>query len=441
MLTTDGDEKFQLHQCVECILVFQNLKTNCAQIQIGAGEITVIHREAVLDVSIDLNYDAAGVGGLRGRPAPPLPLSRVIGYDLKMISPLPWEPSEIPPYYRSPNQEVIFVPRRHVIRVVTKDAPLNESVGLLLNSFFRRAPYGWLVLHHEASLEDTPHEVKGKILQRKSRRTRRVVGEVVDFGMDYDGVPKLVCRNMTHFTPNLESQFHHGSFSEVAQRYPNENLFKLPYTWVHDVFDQVTLGPQTYYSVVKHLICDKLQRFRVKTVKESNDFYYGFTQDGFHFSKARRRILDVNIPPLPIADEEPWEIRKSLDAHHWFQMVPGNDDRPVRRGYIIYGRIVECENGRTTLEWCNPPAGVDLLRVYLATEGNSAIFQGLSTNDILEKMRDKGEETIASKLFLGLVDLNAQNDAIEYVYNQLLWEGGARHTGALGAALDPLSFK
>jgi hypothetical protein len=485
-MITPGDEKFQLNQQVEFIIVFENFKTKYAQIKVCTGEIQAIHREPTLELGTDFvkslqgqMFKNMGVG---------IPLSRVIGYDIQTSSPLPWENGEIPLYYvvrgskGAPVPLSLYIPRRHVIRGVTEGASLDENIGLILNTFFRRAPYGWLVLHnahHEPKPLDTSiyggggggggggdnqvflerGEVVGegshKILRRPqqlSRKTRRLVGEVVDFGVDYDGVIKVVCRLantvnnddggkektsndaiMLSHLDHLDTQLFHGSFAEVAKRYSSEHLFKLPYTAIHGAFDQVTLGPQTYYSVVKHLICDKLQRFRVKVVKvkgapsapleplqlkdskKKDNFYYGFTQDGFHFSATGYRTLNLEIPPISAEDSVP------LGALRVKGPYGTPCPFPVRRGYVIYGRIIECGNGRTTLEWCNPPYGVDLLRVYLATEGNSPIFQGLSTSEILEKMKNNGEETIASKLFLGLIDLNARNDAIDYVYKELIW--------------------
>ena len=64
-----------------------------------------------------------------------------------------------------------------------------------------------------------------------------------------------------------------------------------------------------------------------------------------------------------------------------------------------------------------------MLRVFLATNGQSPIFRNLSVDDILGKLRDRdGKDTLASKLFLGVIDpINASNDAVDFCRRELVW--------------------
>jgi hypothetical protein len=81
------------------------------------------------------------------------------------------------------------------------------------------------------------------------------------------------------------------------------------------------------------------------------------------------------------------------------------------------------EHGKTTLEWCTPPHGLDLLRVYLITDGQSPIFRNMTSQELMGKLRDKdGQDTLASKLYQGLIEPEeANNDAVEYIKRELIW--------------------
>lgn len=101
---------------------------------------------------------------------------RVIGFDISGVYKLPWMSiDQVPSYYYPKNGldkplywpllsanernetdklenegSTMYVPVRHVLRHVqdTSPAALNR-VDTVRNTFFQRAPYGWLVLHHE----------------------------------------------------------------------------------------------------------------------------------------------------------------------------------------------------------------------------------------------------------------------------------------------------
>lgn len=324
----------------------------------------------------------------------------------------------------------------------------------------------------------------GKIIQ-----SRRIVGEVVDFGVDVDGRVHVIIVQLNFLAslnPKLDKYLFLGPFAEVARRYAHTTLYKLPYSSIHDAYDRVTLGEQTYFNVLKHLICDTLQRFRVKTVKiessaglydpkapkgakeakgsknkknrgKRHNFYYGFTEEGYHFSKSGRRIYTTQITPemrsLKTSNRDGYEMRQSFDNGKWLNLGPyvteitmddtnaasksdnKSDNNMVKKGYIIYGRLLQMgEMGQQgdnsslkvkkvemTLEWCTPSLGMDLLRVYLATNGQSPVFRNLSKQEILQKLYNhKGMETLASKLFMGIINPNTQNDAINYVRQELM---------------------
>jgi hypothetical protein len=412
---------------------------------------------------------------------------------------------------------IIYVPARHVISDTQSD-DFSTSFAIV-EKFYKRAPYKWLVLYNEPKVQaetetdkadkkffsyeyedrsscleqtssnnnnnnaDSPQvieehekqEEQEKEKQQKDKKlTRRVVGEVVDFGVDYDNVPKLIValRSFHKDAPKLDAYLFHGPFAEVARRNCDLQLYKLPYVNVHDAFDELTLGRQTYVSVLKHILCDTLQRYRIKTIKfpeqqqsssasstsastsasESQSpeseaktkrpspkengknkegggiFYYGFTEDGLHFSKTNRHVYNVAIPPLskPSGEDDEYEERASLFNNQWLNMRKAFPDERVdytiRRGYVIYGRPVEKVAGQTTLEWCTPAPGIDLLRVYLATNGKSSIFKNKTKEEIKQKLCDKnGNETLASQLFAGIVDNHASNEAITYVRKELMW--------------------
>lgn len=538
---TMGDARFRQGERVECILVADRGGTTyLVPVQ---GVIGCIHQENSRVNPIDIEYVDSVQGRAHAHAPPPYLLDpsvagdmRVIGYDVVLSSPLPWDFSSIPPYYLprgigpshplhplNPHNVLcatglsLYIPYRHVI--CSSVAPESYTqMSMILNWFQLRAPYGWLVLYHacvpavaspssstttETNVSDSSETSPGQdrngtekvlaqvtILKRappltdsrkptnqsatKEQKTRRIIGEVVDFGIDYDGSMQLICRPPhSHAAKGvrevgLDTYMFHGAFGEVARTYCHDMLFKLPYALIHDAYDVPLLGPMTYASVLKHLVCDTLQRFRVKTVKHTlsslvlsvgrqkvpgteakevdssvstvegsekvgevssnmadgssgtvevssdtvegkrrhaprgrgpvklslqesgNDFYYGFTECGFHFAKTNRRILETAIPKSarPHPEDPECELRDLFFHHKWLNLAlfgprsakfkgrntprasrPSEGDLGpdvVRRGYIIYGRIREGDaEGKSTLDWCTPPPGFDLLRVYL----------------------------------------------------------------------------
>lgn len=530
MILSEGDTRYGIGQRVEIVVVLMD--KGVTRVHPALADILAVHTERcgpnnmdVSDTSSFISSDCLQFQFAKKKPPAILHHAvnesspntkkelkslqrRVVGYDVQLISPIPWSINDVPAYYY-PNVveyracmfngydgsvNIIYVPARHVIRDANDDSSLSMfAMDATLNKFYRRAPYKWVVLYNEAesvSLEEAKdvqnavkqffafnydddnsssqeadkekHEEKPQKQEKKPKKfkTRRVVGEVVDFGVDYDNVPKLIVslRNAHKEKPKLDDYLFHGPFAEVARRNCDLHLYKLPYAWVHDAFDELTLGRQTYVSVLKHILCDTLQRFRIKTIKfpepekgssdettteeskspesqekskrkNSGIFYYGFTEDGYHFSKNNRHVLSTDIPELSEKQNynDEYETRSTLFNNQWLNMRRPNPDEKVdftiRRGYIIYGRIVEKhDRGQVTLDWCTPAPGIDLLRVYLATNGKSPIFKKLSKEEIREKLLDKnGNDTLASKLFDGIIDHNASNDAISYVRNELMW--------------------
>lgn len=318
---------------------------------------------------------------------------------------------------------IVFVPTRHILGKVNDENVSTKKNIECLNRFYGKAPYNWLVLHKH----------------KKGDEVCDVVCEVIDFGVDYDNQMKLVVTLRNRALPFLskddadqncfDNYLFHGAFAEVARRHSNLELYKIPFSAIDDIYDEQTLGKQTYLSVLKHHVCDKMSRFRVKTIKlviqpeEDQDdkqtnkkkpFFYGFTDEGYHFSKTNRMVLNLDFDDL--TNEYQWlGLRKAKENER--------NDYIVKKSFVIYGRVIFNENtGQKTLEWCSPPPGFDLLRVYLATNGKSPIFKQLSQEDILKKMKDKdGNETLASQLFAGIIDRNATNKAIEFVKKNLIW--------------------
>lgn len=470
---THGDARYVEGDRVEFVVVYVDPATGNTRVVPGAGDILFAHSEpvylrdpafaATMQGQYAMHVPPPNTDPVRQHPSsvpthayPGQEQYRVYGYDVRLLSPLPWTTLDLPPYYY-PRTSItldnsvadpvthIFVPVRHVVRQ-TADWHAAPTMDAMLNRFYRRAPYGYAVLFHQP----VPHEegeanhVDGnelarvnEVLQRihdgqSAERTRRVVGEVVDFGVDYDGVPKLVCRAQAPTDGRiLDHYMFHSPFAEVGYMHANEVLYKLPYYWIHDAYDLVTLGPQTYLSVLRYVLCNTLERFRVKTLKYSSEepgaFYYGFTEDGVHFAKNGRQVLATEIPSPAVYHEED-ETRNTLVNHRWLNMrarLPSDEPfAAVKRGYIIYGRlIVREETGQTTLEWCTPPPGLDLLRVYVATEGRSSIFRKLNMMEIYEKLKDRdGNTTLASRLFEGIMcPEEVPNDAIAYVQKELMW--------------------
>jgi hypothetical protein len=336
-----------------------------------------------------------------------------------------------------------------------------DNMNTVLNRFFRRAPYGWLVLYNEPHLDMLDktvdiNQATSNCLEQfyladkesaliESITTRRVVGEVVEFGLDYDNQLKLIIKlSSPHAPPRLDNFLFHGNFAETGRTHASEaGLYKLPYRWIHDAYDHVNNGEQNYYNVLRHILCDTLLRYRVKTVKvvqkkdnnttKQSPFYFGFTEDGFHFAKTTRRVLSTEIYPEMFPDDkhDGYQVCHTFQTQRWLNLrLAARDERIhtiVKRGYIIYGRVIRRDAaqaaGKTTLEWCTPSPGIDLLRVFLATNGQSPIFKNLENADILNKMKDRdGNDTIASQLFLGLIDPEARNVAIDYVKNVLVWQ-------------------
>lgn len=412
---------------VEGVVVYLDPQTNTSRVASCVGLVACSHYE----------HDASAI---------------VIGYDVQVLNSVPWITDDLPVYYLPRNADLcaslnnplrvvpyVFLPTRHVVRLISDMVEFQGSpMDLILNRFFRYAPYGWLVLHYqEVTCLSEPINVDGKPMRvkrrdRRAMRVRRVVGEVVDFGQDADGVAKLVCRVPVHlqspsYFDGLDIKVAGGPFQEVALTYPGETLFKMAFTDVHDAYDQNTMGPQTYRAVLRHIVVNTLNRYRVKTVKYDNNFFYGFTEDGYHFAKNGRVAMNTAVPPLSVPDAKnaQYEYRKTTTNDSWLNLSDQHpkDAGTVRRGYIIYGRVVEKpDTGQMTLQWCCPPPGMDLLRVYLATEGKSPIFRTLSDEDILLKLKDNdGNDTLASDLFRGLIDAQVSNPAVDYVKRELLW--------------------
>lgn len=457
----------------------------------------------------DLSFDATWTATYQGQIAARYPTEHcATGFDIQLHgSSVPWTCYDMPEYYHPRSDQsmqslidtraeatvtCLYVPMRHVIRNVTDTCTVAlTAMEGVLNRFFRRSPIGWVVLFHEPQLgtdatcpsehaipaalselfqfdyENETPPTRGKRPSKATAaaaaatkthalatiRTRRVIGQVVDFGVDFDGVLKLICRSVNMSSQStLDYYMFNGPFSEVAYVYPNDILYKLPYDWIHDAYDEATLGPQTYFSVLKHIICDTLERFRIKTIKCSTaattttttsssssqtdtaatvpTFYYGFTEDGMHFAKNGRMVLESAIPAASTVDplDPTCEIRQHVYNYRWLNLRGATQYETTRfsvikRGYIIYGRVaVRKETGQTTLEWCTPPPGMDLLRVYLATEGKSTIFRKLTQPEVFAKFKDHdGNPTLASKLFERIIDPTARNDAIDYVLRELVW--------------------
>ena len=493
---------YQVGDRIDCIIAYFDEKINTTRVHPCSGEI--------LQVLIDAAYSSGDQV-----------LYQVTGYNVHLVTDTPWGFENMPPYHFPRGQiantigqhNVIFVPLRFVIRkTMEQGSAYNYNMDLALNRFFRRTPCGWVILYHEpqevmkqaalggcvideltksfeklwemdyADETSTTNKMVRQKNQPKDRRisilkrgdplpcndqgttsqflTRRVVAEVLDFGVDEDGVIKVICRCVKPMSPPpcADYALYPGPFSEVSQYYAeSDGLFKLPFIYIHDAYDQLSYGPPTFHSVVKHIVCDTLQRFRIKTVKyvkEGDDqgdeeknqgdkekdqdeknqdnrdgFYYGFTEDGYHFSKTSRMELDTQSLFLSTPDlfDPQYEARQKFAIHNWLNLRSIQDEdglHYIKRGYIIYGRVVSrSKTGKTTLEWCTPPPGLDLLRVYLATDGKSHIFKNISIDQVREKLKTKeGEETVASKLFEGILDpVNATNDVIEYVKRELMW--------------------
>lgn len=423
-ILSEGDSLYSYGDQVEVAVVM--FEGGVLKIQRAIGNVVAIHTERVVpntmdasDVSTFISSDCKQFQFAEKKPpvilnpsvATSSPNSkkelkqlqrRVIGYDIQVVSTVVWENNQIPFYYHPQTVEFLplmfnyndgsvcymFIPRRHVLRMVTDVSPQTmKQVEMVCNMFCGKAPYHWLVQTHE-----------------------KQQCEVLDFGVDFDGVAKLIVatRGSTKVLPECDQYLFHGSFAEVARRHYDTTLYKLPYSSVKSVYDEPSLGPQTYTSVLKQLICGLFNRYRVKTVKfpdKEGTFYYGFTECGMHFSKTGNRVLNTAV----------------LDES-WLSMMKPVDEKTVRRGYVIYGRVVDKNDGNQTLEWVSPDTGLDLLRVYLATNGKSPIFKKLTKDEIIKKMKNKdGSETVASKLFAGIIDLFASNDVIEYVKQNYLW--------------------
>lgn len=415
---------------VEGVVVYLDSQTGRARVSSCVGNVACVHYE----------HETSSI---------------VEGYDLQVLNSVPWVTDDVPVYYMPRNATLresllnplgvvpyIFIPTRHLVRIVGDDVqqPFDGSVmDQLLNRFYRNAPYGWLVLHHQpvdTSTLSEPVDVQGKTMRIKKRgntiRTRRVVGQVVDFGRDADGVAKLVCYALSTTLQGLDMKLVGGPFHEVQSAHPDVTLFKLAFHDVHDAYDAPALGPPTYVNVLRHLVVDTLQRFRVKTVKYENEnkaeaFFYGFTEDGFHFARNGRMALNTEVPTIPRADPTApgAELRSLFSNHAWLNLCPtrAGQAHNTRRGYVIYGRVITRDAaGQTTLQWCCPPPGMDLLRVYLATQGNSPIFRALNDMEVLAKLKDKnGDDTVASDLFTGLIDPQASNASIDYIKKELMW--------------------
>lgn len=503
VLLTVGDERYKLGDLVEFIVVTMDPRNGVARVQPGVGEIVEVHTESVAPCEhpsspLYINRESAQFP-MAAQPPPSVAIPaaatitpavaaqavasgtaqiRVTGFDLRLTSILCWAPKDVPNYYIPKSDfaqknminmaggvAFLYVPARHVIRNFHNHTPVAyENVHNVLNYFFRRAPYGWNVLYNEpfiseeelASLgnddgaikqhtdqllEDFCKKEKGAVI-----KTQRIIGEVLEFGIDYNGELNVIINaaaaDSNQPPPRLDNYLFHGPFAETGRVHSDKlHLYKLPYRWIHDAYDAVHNGEQNYYNVLKHILCDTLLRYRVKTVKvlaseegdnkrKQKSFYFGFTEDGFHFAKNNRHVLATEITrdmrSSQVADG-PYEIRHSFQNQKWLNLRaarPGEDiHTTVKRGYIIYGRVVHrADKGQTTLEWCTPTPGLDLLRVYLVTNGQSPIFRNLDNAQILEKMKDRhGDETLASQLFAGLIDPEVRNAAIDYIRRELIW--------------------
>jgi len=463
VLYSEGDNRIVVGNRVEFVLVYMDPRTGVLRLILGVGDVMEAHTESVgpsENPTSPLYISRASAQFPFAERSPPALASdhgpasgvtvdqiRVTGFDIKVLTVIPWTTEDVPQYYQPKtlpnfhNVNHLYVPVRHVMRRVDQ---VSNNTNMIMSRFFRRAPYGWLVLYNEpVTAAGDPDEVDQALEQfyadRKSRiTTRRVVGNVVDFGVDHDGVLKVVMSPVKAANaPKLDDYLFHGAFAEVARANSEEgHLYKLPYHWIHDAYDQAHLGEKSYYSMLKHVLCDTLSRFRVKTVKFQQNpktkktFYFGFTEEGFHFAKNGRHVLATEITNRmrsKPAEPEGYETRHTFDTHTWLNLREARPNEQihstVKRGYIIYGRLVERQDkGQTTLHWCTPSHGLDLLRVYLVTNGQSKIFRSLSNDELLEKLKDKdGNATLASKLFQGLVDPAAENEAINYIKQELLW--------------------
>jgi len=468
VLYSEGDDRIIVGDRVEFVMVYMDSKTGVFRLILGVGDVIEAHAESVAPCEnpaspIYISPDSAQFPFAQIAPGPLYDTDearekiidqiRVTGFDINVLTIIPWTVEDVPQYYQprsliydnvqTVNLRHLYVPARHVMQKVEES---NYNTSMIMSRFFRRAPYGWLVLYNEPKIDTTsPHEIDQVLnefysSQKREITTRRVVGYVVDFGVDYDGVLKVVVSTTGPVMPPplLDNFLFHGAFAEVGRNNSEQpQLYKLPYHWIHDAYDESHLGEKTYFSVLKHILCDTLFRFRVKTVKFQQDpktkktFYFGFTEEGFHFAKNGRRVLNTEITPdmmsTPVEDHQGYEIRRTFDSHKWLNLghATANEEihTTVKRGYIIYGRLVERhDKGQTTLHWCTPTHGLDLLRVYLITNGQSKIFHNLSHEELLKKLRDKdGNDTLASKLFMGIVDPDAQNEAVNYVKQELLW--------------------
>lgn len=533
---SEGDDRFKLGQLVEFVTAVLDVRSGLVRLQPGTGIIVSIHTETVVPCAnptspIYIDRDSPQYA-LSQEQLPPAILwpgqegtaqgtgqvmsdqVRVTGFDISLTSISCWSPDEVPEYYL-PRSELaknnfvnptigavshLYIPARHVIRHISDHSQLAlDNMENILFRFFRRAPYGWHVLFNEPLLSNstghsentTPPATSqsiGNILENfysvdRQRDenviaggiiTRRIVGEVVDFGLDYDNQLKVViklihplpCSDSGPSGPLLDNFLFHGPFAETARYNCLESrLYKLPYRWIHDAYDPVHNGEQNYFNVLKHILCDTLSRYRVNAINirpqnvqgnprkggkrmeirgrgDGRPFYFGFTEDGFHFSKTNRRVLSTEIEPFmmysPCQSEdvtkchygpEGYEVRQTFQTQRWLNLRPALRNEQarlhthVKRGYIIYGRVLErSDTGQTTLEWCTPTPGLDLLRVYLVTNGQSPIFRNLGPDEILNKMKDReGNDTLASQLFLGLIDPTARNTAIDYVRRVLVW--------------------
>lgn len=491
---TEGDLRFTVGQQVDFVVVVMDSITGVMRLETLQGEIVFVHAEPVTARGLN---PKSPQGILAASIRPPAILSqggfgreslsatgnlgqmRVTGFEIALISVAPWPLDSVPEYYRprfTAHQQAVClcVPVRHVIQRSGEGAQ-GGNLERVQNQFFQRAPYGWNVLFHEP-IEFTDRQnnsTRDEILDSRRRRwiTRRITGQAVDFGVDHDNELKLIVNvapNPEHLGPPMLDQFlFHGAFAEVARANSEKaTLFKLPYRWVHDAYDPVHLGQQTYQSVLTHLLCDTLGRFRIKTLKypksaspdkdqsgsDQNGFYYGFTEEGLHFARSNRCFFNATTPsPRPLKETVPpgYEERSFLYTGWWLNLgklcygggsnggkgqhqkghyrKECNQPNHLKRGYIIYGRVLNRpDKNQTTLEWCTPPPGLDLLRVYLATNGRSPIFHNMSEQELMDRLKDKdGRPTLASDLYCGLVDPGCSNPAADFVRRELIWSNTA----------------
>lgn len=202
---------------------------------------------------------------------------------------------------------------------------------------------------------------------------KTVAGRIVEFGLDRDNLLKAVI-TVSEKT-DLDCKFEGGYFSHVplvingtlGVAYP---LYKLQFAQICNMWDERRLGEMNYYNVLKHVVCDNWKRYRIQTIKRPTplspppgkkgpdpNFFFGFTEDGFHFARQGYRRLQTAFP----GEED--------DPSEWMslELDPSIEEPFIKRGFIIYGREVVRPGKKTTLEWCLPPPGFDLLRVFLAT--------------------------------------------------------------------------